>query len=371
MPPAEPKPRQTCLAEAHTKLGAKMVDFSGWSMPVHYSGILDEHHAVRTAAGLFDISHMGQVFVSGTAAEAWLNTMLTNDIRQLSSGEGQYTLLLNESGGILDDLLVYRLDEKDYLLVVNASRIEDDLAWLRKWAVPNADISHEPGAQAGLALQGPQAESILEKVFPAEFHFPKRNEILAATYQKHSVLISRTGYTGEDGFELFAPAETAVDLWNSILKEGAGRGCKPAGLGARDTLRLEASLPLYGHELSPTVTPLEAGLGLFTSFDKPEKFIGRDSLRQQKEKSLARKLAAFTTTGPGAPPRAGYPVLHEGKPIGEVTSGAFSPTLKTGIGFALLAAAHTAPGTPIAIEIRGNPVPASIAKRPLYKRPSP
>jgi len=370
MPAAEPKLRQTCLHDLHAKLGAKMVEFGGWNMPVHYTGILDEHQAVRTAAGLFDISHMGQVFVSGTAAEAWLNTMLSNDIRQLSSGEGQYTLLLNEAGGILDDLLVYRLEDKDYLLVLNASRIEDDLAWLKKSAVANADISFEPGAQAGLALQGPQAESILEKVFPAEFHFPKRNEILATTHGRHSVLISRTGYTGEDGFELFAPAEAAEDLWNSILKEGAGRGCKPAGLGARDTLRLEASLPLYGHELSPSISPLEAGLAFFTSFDKPEKFIGRDALRQQKEKGVSRKLAAFTTTGPGAPPRAGYPVLKDGKNIGEVTSGAFAPTLKTGIGFALLDAAHAAPGTPISIEIRGNLIPAATAKRPLYKRPA-
>jgi aminomethyltransferase len=371
MSATDAKLRTSPLHEIHAQSGAKLVDFAGWNMPLHYSGILDEHHTVRSSAGLFDISHMGQIFVSGTAAEAWLNTILTNDVRQLSSGEGQYTLMLNEVGGVLDDLLVYRLDEKDYLLVVNASQVERDLKWLKKWQVANADISFDEEDKVGLALQGPQAESILEKVFPSEFHFPKRNEILVSSFQKHPVLISRTGYTGEDGFEIFAPTEVGGDLWKTILQEGKGRGCQPAGLGARDTLRLEASLPLYGHELDPTISPLEAGLGFFVCFDKPEKFHGRETLRTQKEKGVARKLVAFTTTGPSAPPRAHYPVLHEGRAVGKVTSGALSPTLKKGIGFALVETESSAIGTPLAIEIRGNQVPAVVAKRPLYKKSTP
>lgn len=367
-PPAE-KLRETPLHDVHEALGARLVDFAGWSMPVQYSGILDEHQAVRSAAGLFDISHMGQVFVTGTAAEAWLNTMLTNDVRRLSPGECQYSLLLNEAGGVIDDLIVYRLEDQQFLLVVNASRAAADLKWMRTWATDNADITFDE-ERFGLALQGPQALAILEKVFPEEFHAPARNELEVWSFRKHPILVCRTGYTGEDGFEFFGPAEIAKTFWEEILEQGRGRGCKPAGLGARDTLRLEACLPLYGHELDATISPIEAGLSAFVCFDKAEKFNGRDALRQQKEKGTARRLVAFETTGPGAPPRAGYAVLHDGRPVGQVTSGILSPTLKKGIGLALIESASAAVGTPLTIRIRDNDVPAVVGKRPLYKRPS-
>lgn len=367
MPPAVTRPRVTPLHAAHKKLGARLVDFANWLMPLQYSSILEEHHSVRRAAGLFDISHMGQVFVSGTAAEAWLNTMLTNDIRMLSPGEGQYTLMLNEQGGTLDDLLVFRVEDQTYLLVLNAARTTDDLAWLKKWATDNVEITHHAEGRAGLALQGPQAEAILEKVFPSEFHFPPRNEIFTTTYQKFPVLISRTGYTGEDGFEIFCPAEVAEALWENILKAGEGRGCRPAGLGARDSLRLEASLPLYGHELTAEISPLEAGLSFFVAFDKPEKFIGRDALRAQKKSGVTRKLVPFRVTENAPPPRAGYAIHHQGRPVGQITSGLHSPTLNTGIGFALIDASCAAPETPLTITIRDRQVAALTAKRPLYK----
>jgi aminomethyltransferase len=370
MSPVESKVLQTALHDAHIAAGGKMVEFGGWSMPVQYKSILEEHAAVRNAVGLFDISHMGQVFVSGTAAEAWLNTLLTNDVRQLSPGEGQYTLMLNENAGVVDDLLVFRIDDQNFLLVVNASRADRDMKWMKKWLTGNATLDYEPEHRAALALQGPRAIQVIEKIFPDEFHAPKRNEIEMWDYQKHPVLVSRTGYTGEDGFELFFDADIAEELWNRILKEGKGLGCIPAGLGARDSLRLEACLPLYGHELDETISPLEAGLTPFISFDKPEKFVGRELLREQREKGPTRKLVAFEITGSGAPPRADYPVWNKDRVIGKVTSGGLSPTLRKGIGMALIEIAESTVGNTLEIEIRGNKLPAVIVKRPIYRRPS-
>lgn len=370
MPTPDSKARQTALFNAHTAAGGKMVDFGGWNMPVQYTSILEEHAAVRNAAGLFDISHMGQVFVSGTSSEAWLNTLLTNDVRQLSPGEGQYTLMLNENAGTVDDLLVFRIDDQNFLLVVNASRAERDLKWMKKWLSGNATLDYEPESRAALALQGPRAIQIIEKVFPDFFHAPKHNEIETWDYDRHPVLISRTGYTGEDGFELFFDASIAEELWTRILKEGKGLGCLPCGLGARDSLRLEACLPLYGHELDETISPLEAGLSPFVSFDKPEKFIGREFLREQREKGLQRKLVAFEITGPGAPPRADYPVWKNGRVIGKVTSGGLSPTFRKGIGLALIEITEATLGNTLEIEIRGNKLPAVIVKRPIYRKPS-
>ncbi len=365
---SEANSRRTPLYDWHSKNGARLIDFSGWEMPVQYTGILEEHHAVRNAAGLFDISHMGQVRVGGTASESWLNTMLTNDIRQLSPGDAQYTLMLNETGGVLDDLIVFRMDDQNFLLVVNAGQTEADLKWLKKWQDDNTTIELL-AERAGIALQGPRAEAILDKVFTEEIHFPKRNEIVTWPFQGRPVHIARTGYTGEDGFELLMEADTAPELWQTLLKNGKGLGLLPAGLGARDTLRLEAGLPLYGHELNPSVTPYEAGLAAFVNNDKPERFLGRDCLREQKQRGIPRKIAAFEITSPSAPPpRAQYPVFAAGKPAGVVTSGAVSPTLKKGIGLALLDAAHAANGTIIEIEIRGNRHPAITAPKPLYRR---
>jgi aminomethyltransferase len=366
---ADNKPKsllKTPLAANHEALGAKMVEFGGWLMPVQYSGILLEHQAVRNTAGLFDISHMGEFLISGPSAEAWLNSMLSNDIRGISPGHGQYTLMTNNSGGVIDDLYIYRLEDQVYLAIVNASEIEKDFNWLQKKAVPNMNLENLSETYAALALQGPKAEQIFYKVFDGEIRHIKRNQIMTAQYKGHPVLAARTGYTGEEGYELFLPAKLAGELWNRTLAEGAPLGCIPAGLGARDTLRLEACYPLYGHELSQSITPLEAGAGFFVSFDKPERFTGKESLRAQKEAGLARHNIAFEMTGPCAPPRAGYTVYAGNEKIGEVTSGGISPTLKKNIGLALIATAHAKIGAKIEIQIRDKHYPALIVKKPFY-----
>ncbi|MDR0532809.1 MAG: glycine cleavage system aminomethyltransferase GcvT [Verrucomicrobiales bacterium] len=357
---------QTPLAEKHQSLGAKMVEFGGWLMPVQYSGILQEHQAVRTAAGLFDISHMGEFLIKGPSSEAWLNSVLSNDIRAISPGHGQYTLMPNEAGGVVDDLYIYRLEDQVYLAIVNASEIDKDFAWLQKKLVPNVSLENVSKDYAGLALQGPKAELILYRVFEGEFRRIKRNQLMLSTYKDHPVLVARTGYTGEEGYEFFCPAEIAATLWDHLLAAGAPFGCVPAGLGARDTLRLEACYPLYGHELSQGISPLEAGLSYFVSFDKPERFTGKESLRAQKDAGIPRRSVAFEMSGPSAPPRAQYAVHANGEKIGEVTSGGVSPTLKKNIGLALVASTHAKVGNKIEIEIRDKRYPALIVKKPFY-----
>ena len=366
--PDNEKLSRTPLADAHEALGAKMVEFGGWWMPVHYTSILQEHEAVRNAAGLFDISHMGELTVKGTGSEAWINSVLSNDIRRISPGTGQYTLMLNESGGTVDDLIVYRLGDQHFLLIVNASEIEKDFKWLERRLAPNVTIENHSEEYAALALQGPKSEVIFRKLFENEKRPLKRNQILDSPYKDRSVLVARTGYTGEDGFEFFLAPDLVVDLWQDLLKAGALTGCVPAGLGCRDTLRLEACYPLYGHELSQAIGPLEAGLGSFVSFDKPEKFVGHEVLREQKEKGTARKLVAFEVTGTGAPPRAHYPVFAQSVQIGEVTSGTLSPTLKKGVGLALVESKHAKIGEKIEIEVRGRCMPARIVKKPFYTK---
>jgi aminomethyltransferase len=366
---ADNKPKsllKTPLATTHNSLGAKMVEFGGWLMPVQYSGILQEHQAVRSAAGLFDISHMGEFIISGPSAEAWLNSMLSNDIRGISPGHGQYTLMTNGDGGVIDDLYIYRLEDQVYLAIVNASEIAKDFNWLQRKVVPNVSLENVSAAYAALALQGPKADAILYRVFDKEIRHIRRNQVMVSSFGGKPALIARTGYTGEEGYEFFFPARLAEELWNRILAEGAPFGCVPAGLGARDTLRLEACYPLYGHELGQSITPLEAGVGFFVSFDKPERFTGKESLRAQKETGLARRSVAFEMSGPSAPPRAGYAVYANGEKIGDVTSGGVSPTLKKNIGLALIATAHAKVGTKIEIEIRDKRCPALIVKKPFY-----
>jgi aminomethyltransferase len=360
--------RETPLSPAHKALGARMVEFGGWNMPVSYTSILEEHKAVREKAGLFDISHMGQVFVSGTGSEAWLNTLLTNDIRRISPGHGQYTLMLNDAGGTVDDLIIYRLEEQRYLLLVNASRIEDDYNWLNRKKNANVQIENLSHQFGGLALQGPEAEVIFHKVFENEMRPIKRNQLLLTPFLAEDVIVTRTGYTGEDGFEFFCSHETLISLWSKLLEEGKNHGLLPAGLGARDTLRLEACYPLYGHELDSGISPLEAGLQSFVSFDKPEKFIGIETLRKQKLEGTSRKSVALEVIGVGAPPRAQYPLLKKGKQIGEVTSGSHSPTLKKGIALALIETAHAEIGTQLEMIVREQPVTVQIVKKPFYQK---
>jgi aminomethyltransferase len=346
--------KRTPLFKSHQKLGAHLVEFGGWEMPLSYTGIIDEHLTVRSAAGLFDISHMGEFSVSGSAAVDFLNFVLTNDARKLQPGQGQYTIMCNERGGAIDDLYAYRLGEVEFLLIVNAARIEADFDWLKK------QLAAFP-SRASVELKDRSSElaAALQK-----------NEIARFNFDGRIIWVSRTGYTGEDGFEIVAEAEIAEPLWDKLLATGQSAGIKPAGLGARDTLRTEVCYPLYGHELDENTSPLEAGLGFFVALGKGE-FIGREVLARQKAQGPPRKLAAFKMAERGAPPRPGYAIWSAGdgaEAIGKVASGTQSPSLGIGIGLGFVAPAFSPVNTAIAVEVRGRRVPAVIVPRPIYKR---
>ncbi len=376
--------KRTPLYAAHQRLGGKLIEFGGWEMPVQYSSIMDEHHAVRKHAGLFDISHMGEVRFSGPAAEAFLNYILTNDIRKLALGQGQYTQLCNERGGTVDDLYAYRLRELEYLLIVNASRIEADGAWMegclaafpQRGLVVLEDQSSQYGA---IALQGPRAPEIIGAVASgpasagtrvAQAIELKKNEIAVFSCQGEEIYVARTGYTGEDGFEIVAPNHLLEGLWERLLATGHPCCLQPAGLGARDTLRTEMGYPLYGHELDEETSPIEAGVGFFVALEKPE-FVGRAPLVAQKQGGLTRKCVAFRMADKTPPPRPHYPIYGVGPDavlIGQVSSGTQSPSLGCGIGLGYVPPAYAKPGTPIAIEIRGRRVPAVVVSKPLYRR---
>lgn len=349
-------------------------------MPVQYSSLIAEHLAVRTAAGIFDISHMGEVTVSGAGAEDFLNYVLTNDVRKLASGEGQYTLMCNENGGVVDDLYAYKLSDGVYLLIVNASRTPDDVAWLhaqwkkfpRQGEVNLTDASHNYSA---VAVQGPRVKEFINDCFPNPSISAKRvnrvtdlkkNQIAGFPFDHCCVLVSRTGYTGEDGFEIAGEEEPIRQVWDMVLKKGEPFGIKPCGLGARDTLRTEVCYPLYGHELDENTTPIEAGLGFFVSLDKGE-FIGREVLAEQKATGVTKKLVAFKMTDKSAPPRPHYPIWVEGASVGIITSGTQSPSLGIGIGMGYVPPDLGA--KEIEIEIRGKRYPAVIVPKPIYKKP--
>ena len=335
-------------------------------MPVQFSGIVDEHQAVRTTLGVFDISHMGQFFVRGPGAAGWLNRMLTNNTERLAIGQGQYTLMLNERGGVIDDLIIYRICDDDWLLVVNAAKIDEDFEWLGSHLVHGVTLENRSDEYAGLAVQGPQAAAWFDVFVGGKSGAPTRNHIVRLEIDGVPILIARTGYTGEDGFELFGPSENAVKLLGDVLSTGAAFGIKPCGLGARDTLRMEMCYPLNGNDLSPERTPIEAGLGFFVDLAKPE-FMGRAILAEQKANGPALKLTAFKMVGTTPPPRAHYSVWKDGTQIGETCSGGLSPSLKSGIGLAYLPAAHSKPGTEIEIDVRGRRFPAVVEKKPLWR----
>lgn len=349
---------------------SRCIDFGGWELPVQFTGIVKEHEAVRQQAGLFDVSHMGEFMVTGSGSEAFLQQMTTNDVSRLSDGAAQYTLLLYPNGGVVDDLLVYRLGEERYMLVVNASNIDKDFQWLQEHLTAEfsgVSLKNVSDETLLLALQGPLAESIISEVTSAPvaelkpFHFIEHAIVCGV-----EVLLSRTGYTGEDGFELYAPQDTAATLWNGLLAAGSKHGLTPAGLGARDTLRFEAKLPLYGQELSADITPLEAGVQFFVKLDKAG-FIGKDALLKQKEAGLPRRLVGLEMIDRGIP-RSHYPVYADGVKIGEVTTGTQSPTLKRNLGLALLDAAYSEIGTEVYVEIRGKQLKAAVVKAPFYKK---
>jgi len=351
------------LEAAHLALGARLVPFAGWNMPVQYTSIIDEHQAVRNRAGIFDISHMGQFFVSGPGCAAWLNRLLTNNVDRLAPGQGQYTLMLNPAGGVIDDLIAYRTGENDFFLVVNASMIEEDFGWMASHQDPEIVLRNESQLWAGMAIQGPQAAAVFAAACPGESLPPRNGYAITGA----GAIICRTGYTGEDGFEYFCPAEDGIAAWDAFVAAGAA----PCGLGARDTLRLEMCYPLNGSDLSPQRSPIEAGLGFFVDLEKPD-FIGRDTLVRHKTEGTEVKLAAIQYTDKGAPPRAHYQVMAEdGTVVGELCSGVLSPSMMTGIGLAYLPSPLAKLGTPLKIDVRGRQFPAVVVKKPFYKKPAP
>jgi aminomethyltransferase len=371
--------KRTPLFAAHQKLGAKLIDFGGWEMPVQYTSISEEHLAVRKAAGIFDISHMGEVTVSGPGALDFLNRTLTNDIRKLASGQGQYTLMCNEQGGVIDDLYAYRLAPEAFFLIINASRIDTDVAWLQAQAAKFSggqlnltDASHH---YAAIAVQGPKVRSFINACIPGASEAVmaigavsdlKKNQLAGFPFEKFNVLVACTGYTGEDGFEILGPEAAATALWDKLLAAGAAAGIKPCGLGARDTLRTEVCYPLYGHELDEHTTPIEAGVGFFVALDKGE-FNGRAVLAAQKTAGVRKKLVAFKMTDRSAPPRPHYPIWVSGVKAGEVTSGTQSPSLNLGIGLGYVPPEDAKTGTPVEIEIRGKRCAAVVVPKPFYR----
>ena len=360
--------KQTSLNAAHKALGAKMVDFGGWEMPVSYSSLINEHHAVRRRVGLFDVSHMGQIEVRGPEALALVDRVTTNRVAALKDGQAHYSGLLNDAGGFIDDLLVHRIDENTFFLCVNASNQDADYDWI----VAHNDLDCQVEAQghrwALLAIQGPRALETAQKLTGTDLAGIRYYWFRKGEFCGTPAIIARTGYTGEDGFETYIPAEEAPRIWNAILEAGAEFDILPCGLGARNTLRLEAGMALHGHEISETITPLEAGLDWIVKLDKGD-FLGRDALVRQKEQGLTRKLTGFEMRGRGIG-RDGYPVAAAGaaETCGVVTSGTLSPTLEKSIGMALAPPDLSAPGQPIEIEIRGRRIEAETVSIPFYKR---
>jgi aminomethyltransferase len=319
---------------------------------------------------------MGEVFVGGAGAEAFLNRTLTNDVRKLAPGQGQYTLMCNERGGVVDDLYAYRMNATDFLLIINASRIDADVAWLEKANAGQADLKNLSEQFGAVALQGPEVAKFVDAALPGsacggtevqKISDLKKNQIGIFVFDYATIYVGRTGYTGEDGFEVIAPAEKIEAVWNRLLAAGQGFGLKPAGLGARDTLRTEVCYPLYGHELDEDTTPIEAGVGFFVALDKGD-FTGRSVLAEQKAAGTKKKLAAFKMTGKSAPPRPQYPILANGTVIGQVVSGTQSPSLGIGIGLGYVPPEFAKPGTNLEIEIRGKAAPAMVVPKPIYKR---
>ena len=359
------------LDAEHIALGARMVGFAGWSMPIQYTGVMPEHRAVRDAAGVFDISHMGQIWVEGADAAAvsgWLNSVLCNDVNKLGLAEGQYTLMLNEAGGVIDDLLIYRAAEARYLLVVNASRIAVDVAHLEARLAPGIELSNVSDDIGAIAVQGPDSVAVFQKMVAAAgcaaLQLPPRNGIVSSGEGDQQFAVCRTGYTGEDGFELFCPTGSTVAWWQRALDAGA----EPCGLGARDTLRLEKCYPLNGSDLNEQRTPLEAGLGFFVAFDKGD-FVGRPVVAEQKANGVEQRLVALQVIDKGPPPRTHYGVFEKGSDtqLAELTSGTVSPTLGTGIAMAYLPTALAGVGQQVDIDVRGRRFAAEVVKKPFVK----
>jgi aminomethyltransferase len=361
--------KRTPLFEVYKEYGGKTIDFGGWELPVQFSSIKEEHEAVRTKAGLFDVSHMGEIEVKGPDSLKFLQKMLTNDFSKMKNGGAKYTAMCYENGGTVDDLLVYKIEDNHYLLVVNASNIDKDFNWLHDHLEGEVTLENLSENTALLAIQGPLAEKVLQKIAGetdlskiSYFKFQQQVKLNGI-----NALVSRTGYTGEDGFEVYCDANDAVKIWRDILHEGQNDGVIPCGLGSRDTLRFEATLALYGQELSPEISPLEAGIGFAVKLTKDVNFIGKDALLKQKENGIERKSAGIEMIDKGIP-RHGYPVYKGEEKIGEVTTGTQSPSLKRNIGLVLVKSEFTELGSEVEVEIRGKRLKAKVVPTPFYKR---
>jgi len=352
------------LNEVHQQLGAKMVPFAGYNMPVRYSSDLEEHHTVRRAVGIFDVSHMGEFRVRGPQALDLIQRVTSNDASKLTDGKAQYACLPNNEGGIVDDLLVYRLADQDYMLVVNASNIEKDWNWISQHNTEGAELENVSDEISLFAVQGPKAITALQQLTDADLASIPYYSFVQGTFAgAPNVIISATGYTGAGGFELYVPNEHAKAVWDKIMEVGKPYGLKPIGLGARDTLRLEMGYCLYGNDIDDKTSPLEAGLGWITKFTKD--FTNSDALKQQKEHGVDRKLVGFQMDGPGIP-RSHYPLVDEaGEPVGEVTSGTQSPSLSKGIGLGYVKTEFSKPGSKLFVQVRGKNLPATVVKLPF------
>ncbi len=357
--------QRTPLYETHVRAGARLVEFAGWEMPVQYAGVLAEHEAVRTRVGLFDVSHMGEVVFRGPRALEALTRASTNDLSKIADGQAQYGCLCRENGGIVDDVVVYRRSAEDLLVCVNAGNRRKDFDWLSDHA-GGADVRNESDEWAQLALQGPLAAQLLQRLAKVNLSQMRSYRFANGDVAGIQCLVARTGYTGEDGFELFCPSAEGPRLWAAIMEAGTPERIEPCGLGARDSLRLEMAYRLYGSDMDDSTTPLEAGLAWVVKLDKGE-FVGRGALLRQREQGVSRKLVGFTLTDPGIP-RHGYPVLQDGRKVGDVTSGTLSPTLEIPIGLANVPTALAAEGSTFAVEIRGRAAAARVVKTPFYVR---
>lgn len=358
--------KNVALNDLHVKLGGKMVPFAGFNMPVRYSSDIEEHKCVREKVGVFDVSHMGEFFVSGEGALALIQKVTSNDASKLAIGQAQYSCFPNDQGGIVDDLIVYKIDEAEYMLVVNASNIEKDWNWIKKYQTDDVTLVNASDHYSLFAVQGPDAVKTLQKITEVDL-----SQIKFYTFSKgqiggvDDVIISATGYTGEQGFELYVRSDDAEKLWNEVFKAGDEFGILPIGLGARDTLRLEMGYCLYGNDIDDNTSPLEAGLGWITKFSKT--FINSEALLKQKEEGLSRKLVGFELTDKGIP-RSGYEIYNGDQLIGNVTSGTMSPSMGKGIGMGYVKFGMHKPGTAIQIAVRNRRLNATIVKMPIYKK---
>jgi aminomethyltransferase len=356
----------TALHDHHRALGAKLVDFAGWEMPISYAGTVGEHAAVRRAAGLFDIGHMGRIDVRGPGAGDWIQQLVTSNTETLKPGAARYALVCNERGTILDDIFVYKRDTDNWLLIVNGANRLKIAAWIERHR-PKGITAVDRTLETGLiALQGPRAAAILERLIGSPQTGSQLHTFTETTWRNRPLLVARTGYTGEWGVELMADQAAMRSVWEGVLEAGRSEGLVPVGLGARDTLRLEMGYMLYGNDIDETTTPLEAGLGWVVDFNKPD-FIGKNALTAQKQAGVGRKLVGFELLEKGVP-RHGHPIQVDGKPVGVVTSGNLSPTLDRGIGLGYVESNYAALGTTLAIDIRGKIKPATVVKPPFYRR---